>query len=129
MDDGVRREVAGNGKIIAFVEEWSNTGEEYEYEYVVIDTGEESQGAAIRKQVDRVKALGWDAVNPETVDGSVVLGSSDLNARIKVEALQEFLREWDGGDGIPLEQRAALKIKSQISSPGSLVLVTLTSLE
>ncbi|GLK11992.1 hypothetical protein GCM10017600_54000 [Streptosporangium carneum] len=129
LDDDIRRTIAEDGKIIAVAEEFSNTGEEYEYEYVVIDTGERDGDAAVRRQMDRIKATGWGSVGSEIVDGVGILSSSALNARANVETLEAFLGKWGNGEGIYPEQRAAQKIEAQVPSPGSLVLVTLTSME
>lgn len=128
VDDAIRQEVAGNGKIVAAIEETSNTGSEYESEYVVIDTGSPDSDAAVQFQVSHIESLGWDAGALKD-DGPALLSSPSLKVRATVEPLKDFMQNWGGGEKIQPEGRAAAKIMNMIKDSGSLVIVVLTSME
>jgi hypothetical protein len=127
INDDYRQQISRGGKVVAFVEELSNTGSPvYEIEYIVLDVGQSSPKAAMEKQTDNMKASEWVAVS-EASQNHMVLHPPEGGILATIQPLENFLKLYLKDGMTYPESRAATAISPKVQgSKASLVLVTLS---
>jgi hypothetical protein len=129
VDDRIRQEVAGEGRIVAFVEESSNAGKlVYEYEYIVIDTGADDPAESMRRQAEHLKKIGWIHGALKGAQ-SANFFSRELNTGASIRPVADFLKEWRNGEGLYPEQRAAQQIRAKVKEQSPYILLVLQPIE